>query len=255
VEEVQHSCSGLFDRSSCHVYDGPTVSRTKFSHIKDFLRDRLAVCIRRVAAFIERQQTMTPYLGNPFGARHESDDEGFPDIEQGWRRLDSRDKWNIRRFHAPVREVDARRCFRRPADAKQDYVSIVQICNHLSIVVRHCVVECVDALEVLGVQDMLPTDLWFGFGVQVSRQTRDDRIQDRDARSAHCLAATFDFLLEVMVGDREQDDSGLLLDFRNDAIKLFAGSDQGVDMLNGLVARIVGGCSPGYSVEGFAGGI
>ena len=80
---------------------------------------------------------------------------GCFEAQDRFRQRDIRHQRNVRGFDAAIGEIDARRRFRGPADADQKDIGLVEILDHLSVIMHHRVVQRVDALEIIRVEDVL----------------------------------------------------------------------------------------------------
>jgi hypothetical protein len=87
------------------------------------------------------------------------------------------------------------------------------------------------------------------------RETADDGIENRDAWHFQCCAMAFEELTKFWIDKSEEDDPRLPLDVGEDALKLLGGSDEGVDVLNRAILRIMCRRGAGDRIEGLAGRI
>lgn len=117
----------------------------------------------------------------------------------------------------------------------------------------HSEVECVNAPKIVGVQRVLTSDLRRRLGVEILREDGDDRVKDRDAGYAECLAVFFEMPSDVGIYEGEKNDARLLFNFAECPIQLGRCSDQRIDVRDWPEIGILRCGSFCYCIEGFTG--
>ena len=115
--------------------------------------------------------------------------------------------------------------------------------------------NCVDAREILAVEQMLFTRYPTALTMKVRSQGTDDRIKNRNGRHLQPAAAVLQQLAKSVVDHREQDDSGIGFNPGYDPVDLGAGSHHAPDMLDRLSVVELHEAGPGHRMHGFSGGI
>jgi hypothetical protein len=161
------------------------------------------------------------------------------------------DDGNIRGADPALREVNAGGCLRSAAYTQQHDICLAQTVKVLAVVMGHGVIQSVDALEIFGIQGVLSADLRGAFGIEILREALKNWIEDGDAGNGKPVAMELEGVAEVFVDDREKDNAWFPLDGGQDFGELLGRPYQGVDMFDRTVIGIVGGRSPGDSVERF----
>ena len=93
---------------------------------------------------------------------------------------------------AAIGEIDAGRRLRRPGNADQHDVGLVDLLRQLAVVMLHGEVQRVDAAEIFGVEHMLRADPAAGRRAEIGLEDGQHRLQHRHARQAHRRAALVD---------------------------------------------------------------
>ncbi len=158
-------------------------------------------------------------------------------------------------LEAAIGEVDRGRRLRRPADAEQDHVGLLQIVRQVAVVVGQREVHRVDALEVLGVQHVLGAGPRRGLGAQIGAQQVVDRPQDRQAGRAGLAGHLLQPLAEIAPHQRVEDEARRGPDLRDHPVELRGRAHQRVDVLDRRHALVLGGGRAPDIDQRLAGGV
>ena len=151
------------------------------THLDELGMDRVAIDIKGLAVFVQRQQTAAADLGDSLSTGEQADHHRAIKLEKLGRRLESRDQQDVGGANAAVGEIDAGRRLGGPADADQHDLGLVEILRMLAVIVQHRVVERFDALEIMRIEDVLAANMGPRLGLEIGGESRDHRIENRQA--------------------------------------------------------------------------
>ena len=108
------------------------------------------------------------------------------------RRLEAGHQRDVGGLVAAIGEIDAGRRLRRPADADEDDVGLVEILRMLAVIMHHGEVERVDSPEIVGIEDVLAANTGPRLGIEIGGKTGNDRVEHRQAGNAERAEAAFE---------------------------------------------------------------
>lgn len=250
-QQVEYGRGGFFDRAAGDINDWTIQFRAQVLHEDDFVGDAARVGIFALAGFSQGKEAVAANLGDAFGVGNQANDKGSLEIAKLLRDCDLRNDGNIGGADAALSEIDAGRCFRGATYAEQHDICLTQTVKVLAVVMGHRVIESVDALKIFGVQRVLAPDLRGAFGIEILCEALENWIEDGDAGNGKAVAMELQGVAEIFVDDCKKDNAWFSFDGGQDFGELLGRPHQRVDVFDGAVIGIVGGCSPGDSVERF----
>src|SRR5262249_55431647 len=102
----------------------------------------------------------------------------------------------------------------------------------LPVIVEHCEVKCIDALEILCIEDMLRAGSVDSFSAKIGLEEPQDRTQYRHARQPEFAAFFLQQLNEILLKQSVEDEARRFRDLRQCMVELFFRSNHRVKMLN-----------------------
>ena len=169
-----------------------------------------------------------------------------------------RDAWhqrNIGGADAAVGKIDRGRRLGGAGHSDQHHVGILQAFDVLAVVMNHRVVQRVDALEILGIQDVLSADASRGRRTQIGLEQLHHRADDRQARDIDLLALAFQPKHQILFQQGKEHDAGRLLDFVQHTVELLLAADQGIDVFHRGHVGVLRSHRARHRDQGFAGRI
>src|SRR5262249_37088895 len=155
-KQAHDGSGGFFNRASGDLDARPVVTRTQFSGKCYLLRYCLAVNVL-VAVLMgsSSKQPILADLNDTFGTGIETDDQRLLELLDMTGNCNSRNQRYISRFHTPVGKIDRGWRLRCSRHADEHHVCFLQSFEMLAIIMQHRVVKRINALEVLGIENVL----------------------------------------------------------------------------------------------------
>ena len=151
----------------------------------------------------EPEQPVLSYLNDPLRAGIETDHQRPGQFLHGGA-TSSTPGTSVERCSSPHRDWRdrSRSDLRRPRHPDQNDIGFLQTLEMLAIIMQHRVVECVDTLEVFGIERVLRANAVRSFGTEIGSQQLQNRAEDRQAGQAELSAAILEPLGQLLVQQR-----------------------------------------------------
>ena len=180
----------------------------------------------------EPKQAVLADLHDALGAGKKPDHQRPRELLHLGRQRHARHQRHVAGLDAAIGEIDRSRRFRGARDADQHHVGVLQPFDVLAVIMKHRVVERIDALEIFRVEHVLGADPVDGLGAEIGLEQTQHRPQHRHARQREVAAFLFQRLDQVFLEQRVQHQARRLGDFRQRVVELLLGAHHRVKMFD-----------------------
>src|SRR5436190_13968312 len=188
-EQFHHRRCGLLYRAACHIDNRPMHLSEDPPRLTHLSSDCLKIRILGRTVMVQQVQPVPAQLDQPLRIVCQSDDQRALGFGQLRRQRHSRYIGHIGCLDASVGEIKTSRRFRSTRDANKTDIGIVETPTRLAVIMIEGKGNCVDAREILAVEQMLFTRYPTALTMKVRSQGTDDRIKNRNGRHLQPAAA------------------------------------------------------------------